>query len=712
MKKMRKVLAIMLVVVFALTGCGTNSQEKVANVGGDFKLKNSSFVIETNEQISYDVADYVDASEDAMQNLTLDVSQVDTSTVGAYYASVSNGDIECSFVVNVTDNIDTYYNSVLSEVVGDNGGSITSIIITCPGERSLTISWNAVDGASGYKVFMGTSAGSLSQNQIIYGAENTTTTYGFLDKQTEYFFQVCPYFESDGQMVNGDFSSVVSQVPTNEANTVVTPLSTPIETEEEIPEEVVEEVTEVPVEVTEETTEEVTEAPVETTTEEVSTPSIDYNAPISLSLASNEKHKITLSWNAVDGASGYKVFMGTSADTLSQNQVLGLETTTTYGYLEDKEYFFQVCPYFENDGETIIGAYSNIASIVPKTNKKTKVETQPTTEEVTEAPVETTTEVPTEITTETTTETPTNVNNGGSGANTTPQTEVQEEVVKPNEEKLVLSANGKKNSVTLKWNAISNASGYRICLGSKGGNVEQIALQDASEDTSITISYLPEKEFDAKVIAYTQDGGVKTNIAESNIATFNLTKKIVASNPQTATTNTTTPTNKTNNVATQPATQNTNTTPKKETTTEAAKQESVVESTTDTVNNVFTQINEVRSGVGQSELKSSAVLSVIAQNRANHMVQNNYFSHYYNGQSQVVYWRDYYGYSKDLIIGENIAKVYPGENTSKTTVDAWVNSPGHYSNIVDSDYVATGIGVAKYSDGTYVVVQVFSSGTK
>lgn len=293
--------------------------------------------------------------------------------------------------------------------------------------------------------------------------------------------------------------------------------------------------------------------------------------------------------------------------------------------------------------------------------------------------------------------------------------EEDEGIVSQDVETLSLTVEGKEASLSLAWNPISDASGYRIYLGSDKNSLGQVAVNTSREDVTITFGYMTAETYYAKVVGYKDVNGTKVNLVESDVVMGVVKSKPASTQPSPPSSSSTTPASSETTTSSEPA----SSTPSTSSDTAPSKSESTttqpqvtVESNDSIVKNVLAKTNDIRRGVGKDSLKTSAVLTVIAQKRAEHMVQNNYFSHYYNGQRQLVYWRDYYGYSKDLIVGENIAKVYPGEDTSGSAVDAWVKSPGHYSNIIDSDYVTTGIAVAKYGDGMYVIVQVFSGGTK
>ncbi|MDO9378808.1 MAG: CAP domain-containing protein [Nocardioidaceae bacterium] len=58
-------------------------------------------------------------------------------------------------------------------------------------------------------------------------------------------------------------------------------------------------------------------------------------------------------------------------------------------------------------------------------------------------------------------------------------------------------------------------------------------------------------------------------------------------------------------------------------------------------------------------------------------------------------------------VGENVAVGYP---TARSTVKAWMKSPGHRANILTRGYRQIGVGVARGSDGRRYSVQVFGTG--
>ncbi len=103
---------------------------------------------------------------------------------------------------------------------------------------------------------------------------------------------------------------------------------------------------------------------------------------------------------------------------------------------------------------------------------------------------------------------------------------------------------------------------------------------------------------------------------------------------------------------------------------------------------VIRLVNEKRQQNGLKPLTYDWELARVARYKSQDMKDNNYFSH----QSPV------YGSPFDMIknfgityrsAGENIAK---GQKTPEAVVNAWMNSPGHRANILNSSYTKIGVG--------------------
>ena len=110
---------------------------------------------------------------------------------------------------------------------------------------------------------------------------------------------------------------------------------------------------------------------------------------------------------------------------------------------------------------------------------------------------------------------------------------------------------------------------------------------------------------------------------------------------------------------------------------------------------VFELTNQERAKNGLQPLQIDYELSRVAREKSRDMQVNNYFDH-----NSPVYGSPFdmiqsYGISYRTA-GENIAK---GQRTPEEVVNAWMNSPGHRENILNSSY--THIGVGYVEQGNY-----------
>jgi len=116
---------------------------------------------------------------------------------------------------------------------------------------------------------------------------------------------------------------------------------------------------------------------------------------------------------------------------------------------------------------------------------------------------------------------------------------------------------------------------------------------------------------------------------------------------------------------------------------------------------VFDGTNEVREEAGTTPLVRNAALDKVASDWAYQQWKNGAMSHNPNYSTQIPP-----GWSH---AGENVASGY----TYDAVVQAWVNSPEHYRNLV-GDYTDLGVGYYQGPDGTRYWSQVFAkyAGTK
>lgn len=119
--------------------------------------------------------------------------------------------------------------------------------------------------------------------------------------------------------------------------------------------------------------------------------------------------------------------------------------------------------------------------------------------------------------------------------------------------------------------------------------------------------------------------------------------------------------------------------------------------------------NTERNGDNLTSLTRSDILDRAATLKAEDMAKNSYFAHYSPDGVSPWYWFDTVSYDY-LHAGENLAVHF---TDSDAVVDAWMESPTHRANIMNSDYEEIGVGSAKgiyNGHDTIFVVQLF--GTK
>ncbi|MBE5938044.1 MAG: hypothetical protein E7265_08445 [Lachnospiraceae bacterium] len=108
-------------------------------------------------------------------------------------------------------------------------------------------------------------------------------------------------------------------------------------------------------------------------------------------------------------------------------------------------------------------------------------------------------------------------------------------------------------------------------------------------------------------------------------------------------------------------------------------------------------VNETRTQLGLNALTMDKSLLETAMQRAAEI--SVYFSHTRpNDEECFSLFRESYA------CGENIAM---GQMTPESVMEDWIESPGHYSNIIDSDFTSIGIGCFMDLDGMYHWVQCF-----
>ena len=122
---------------------------------------------------------------------------------------------------------------------------------------------------------------------------------------------------------------------------------------------------------------------------------------------------------------------------------------------------------------------------------------------------------------------------------------------------------------------------------------------------------------------------------------------------------------------------------------------------------IISLVNIERRNKGLPELATKNQIMSAASKKAQDMSSKSYFSHYSPAGKRGVSFISDQGYSYEKS-GENLAVYF---STELEIVTAWMNSSGHRQNILNADFIHTGVAVAqgKYDNvDTFFVVQLFA----
>lgn len=111
------------------------------------------------------------------------------------------------------------------------------------------------------------------------------------------------------------------------------------------------------------------------------------------------------------------------------------------------------------------------------------------------------------------------------------------------------------------------------------------------------------------------------------------------------------------------------------------------------ISGLLSATNSYRIQNGLAPLSSNSMLNTSAQNKAQHMIDNDYWAHVAPDGTQPWYFFTQAGYNY-AAAGENLAY---GFDTSQSTVDAWMASPSHRANLL-GNYIDVGFGIANGSN--------------
>ncbi|KKQ53641.1 MAG: hypothetical protein US70_C0001G0045 [Parcubacteria group bacterium GW2011_GWD2_38_11] len=128
-----------------------------------------------------------------------------------------------------------------------------------------------------------------------------------------------------------------------------------------------------------------------------------------------------------------------------------------------------------------------------------------------------------------------------------------------------------------------------------------------------------------------------------------------------------------------------------------------------TAENVINLVNNARVSANVAVLTKNDLLQKAAQDKAQDMISNNYFAHISPSGKSPWLWIENASYDYHYA-GENLAINYTNAEDQQI---AWMNSPLHRKNILNSDYQEIGVAVKQgVIDGHKTIVAVQMFGTK
>jgi hypothetical protein len=127
-----------------------------------------------------------------------------------------------------------------------------------------------------------------------------------------------------------------------------------------------------------------------------------------------------------------------------------------------------------------------------------------------------------------------------------------------------------------------------------------------------------------------------------------------------------------------------------------------------TADMVIKLTNKARQSANVAELKRNALLEQAAQNKAQDMIEKNYFAHISPVGRSPWNWINEAGYDYRFA-GENLAIDF---SSAEKQQQAWMESPLHKKNILNSDYKEIGVAVRRGNiDGRETIITVQEFGT-
>ena len=151
-------------------------------------------------------------------------------------------------------------------------------------------------------------------------------------------------------------------------------------------------------------------------------------------------------------------------------------------------------------------------------------------------------------------------------------------------------------------------------------------------------------------------------------------------------------------------TQNKNDKDNKEDQDDSSKNEQVSAGQSSMTSQVVNLVNSERAAQGLTALQKDSRLAALAQQKAEDMAKNQYFSHTSPTYGSAFDMLKAAGYSYKTA-GENIAM---GQKSAASVMDGWMHSSGHRANILHTSNEKIGVGYAVSADGMPYWVQIFA----
>ncbi len=111
-------------------------------------------------------------------------------------------------------------------------------------------------------------------------------------------------------------------------------------------------------------------------------------------------------------------------------------------------------------------------------------------------------------------------------------------------------------------------------------------------------------------------------------------------------------------------------------------------------------VNDHRDSIGLNKLEILNIVSSVADNHTNYMIENGQISHdNFSERTQILIQR-----ANAKSVGENVAFGY---STAKGVLSGWLNSEGHKKVIENSSYTHFGISTESNRNGRYYFTNIF-----